>query len=96
MSNKEIRRYKLDDTSDLGYTSFSRVDLPKGAKIIDISYGAGNIYLHAIANHHHKKKERWFAIFTEANPMEDYEKKTCEYIGMTGSVPNYYIFEVHD
>ena len=96
MTNKEIRRYKLDDTSDLGYTSFSRVDLPKGSKIIDISYGAGNIYLHVIANHNHKKKDRWFAIFTEGKSMEDYEKKTCEYIGMTGSVPNYYIFEVHD
>ena len=96
MSNKEIRRYKLDDTSDLGYTSFCRVDLPKGAKIIDISYGAGSIYLHAIANHHHKKKERWFAIFTEGKPMEDYEKKTCEYIGRVGVNPELYIFEVHE
>ena len=49
MSNKEIHRYKLDDVSDLGYTSFCRVDLPKGAKIINISYdGFSRIYLHAI------------------------------------------------
>jgi hypothetical protein len=96
MSNKEIRRYKLDDTHDLGYTSFCRVDLPKGSRVIDLSYGAGVIHLHVVANHHNKKKERWFAIFGEGTPMEDYEKKTCEYIGMTNSVPNYYIFEVHD
>ena len=94
--NKEIRRYKLEDTNDLGYTTFCRVELPKGAKIIDVSYGAGNMYIHVIANHNNKKKNRWFAIFSEGNPMEDYEKKTCEYIGMTHSVPNYYIFEVHD
>ena len=38
MSNKEIHRYKLDDVSDLGITSFVRCDLPKGAKIINLSY----------------------------------------------------------
>ena len=96
MSNKEIHRYKLDDTADLGYTSYIRVDMPKGGKIINLSYVSGDIYLHAIINTQHKKKERWFAIFTEGMPMEDYEKKTFEYIGMTQTVPTYHVFEVHD
>ena len=96
MSNKEIHRYKLDDMSDLGYTSFVRVDLPKGAKIINLSWVGGDIHLHAIVNPKHEKKARWFAVFTEGHPMDDYEKKTFEYIGMTNTVPNYHIFEVHD
>lgn len=96
MSNKEIRRYKLDDIDDLGITTFCRVDLPKGAKIIDVSRNGEKIYLHVIANHHNKKKDRWFAVFSEGKPMEDYEKKTCEYIGTIYSIHHYYIFEVHD
>ena len=96
MSDKEIHRYKLDDTSDLGYTSYIRADMPKGAKIINLSYINADIVLHAIVNPKHKKKERWFAVFVEGAPMEDYEKKTFEYIGMTHSVPTYHVFEVHD
>ena len=96
MSNKEIHRYKLDDTGDLGYSSFVRVDLPKGAKVINLSWVSGQIYLHAIVKPKHEKKARWFAIFTEETPLEDYEKKTFEYIGMTNTVPTYHVFEVHD
>jgi len=96
MSDKEICRYKLDDMSDLGYTSYIRVDMPKGAKIINLSYIGGTMWLHAIVNAKHKEKARWFAVFTEGTPMEDYEKTTFEYIGMTNTVPNYHIFEVHD
>ena len=97
MSNKEIHRYKLDDVSDLGYTSFCRVDLPRGAKIINLSYdGFSRIYLHAIVKPKQEKKARWFAIFTEGMPMEDYESKTCEYIGMLNTVPILHVFEVHD
>ena len=97
MSNKEIHRYKLDDVSDLGYTSFCRVDLPKGGKIINLSYdGFSRIYLHVVVNPKHEKKARWFAIFTEGMPMDDYDKKTCEYIGMLNTVPTLHVFEVHD
>jgi len=93
---KEIHRYILDDTKDLGYTSYCRVDMPKGAKVINISYGTSTIFLHAVVNPQHKKKERWFAIFTEGTPLEDYDTKTFVYVGMTNTVPNYHIFEVHD
>lgn len=93
---KEIRRYKLDTINDLGYASYCRVDLPKGTKIINLSYVSNDIYLHAIVNPQHKKKERWFAVFTEGTPLEDYDKKTFEYVGMTNTVPNYHVFEVHD
>lgn len=93
---KEIRRYKLDMVDDLGDTSFVRCDMPKGAKVINISYAGGYIYLHAIINPKHTKKERWFAVYAEGTPMEDYEKKTCEYIGMAATVPNFHVFEVHD
>ena len=96
MSNKEIHRYKLDDLNDLGYATFSRVDLPKGAKVINLSWVSGQIYLHAIVKPKHDKKERWFAIFTEETPLEDYEKKTFEYVGMTNTIPTYHVFEVHD
>ena len=43
-----------------------------------------------------KKKERWFVTYEEDMPMEDYEKTTCEYIGRVGTVPELYVFEVHD
>ena len=46
MSNKEIHRYKLDDIGDLGYTSYCRVDMPRGAKVINLSCVGGDIYLH--------------------------------------------------
>jgi hypothetical protein len=92
---KEIRKYTLDSMDDLGYTAFVRADLPKGAKIINISYSAGYIFLHAIVNPEHKKKERWFAIFKEGTIMEDYEKKTFEYVGMIGD-NLHHVFEVHD
>jgi hypothetical protein len=94
--SKVIHRYRLDDTTDLGYASYVRVDMPKGAKVINISYGVSTIFLHAIVNTQHKLKERWFAVFREDTPMEDYEKKTFEYVGMTNTVPNYHVFEVHD
>jgi hypothetical protein len=94
--SKVIHRYKIDRTDDLGTSSFVRVDMPKGAKIINITYVGGYIYLHAVVNPEHKKKERWFAVYTEGTPMEDYEKKTCEYIGMASTVPNFHVFEVHD
>ena len=96
MADKEICRYKLDDMSDLGYTSYIRVDMPKGAKIINLSYIGGTMWLHAIVNPKHKEKARWFAVFTEGTPMEDYEKKTFEYIGMVNAVPIHHVFEVHD
>lgn len=96
MSNKEIRRYKVDSTNDLGSTTFCRVDMPKGSNIINLSYVNGDIMLHAVVNPEHKKRERWFAIFIEDTPMEDYEKKTFDYIGMTNTVPVYHVFEVHE
>ena len=100
MSEKQIKKYQLEKVEErTGYASFTRVDIPKGGKVIGVSLDEGFIYLHIIANHNHKKKERWFAIFEENMPMEDYEKKTCEYLGKIdlGAIFNYlYIFEVHD
>ena len=97
MSNKTIKKYELENLSDkTGYCSFTRVDIPKGGKVIGLSYSADTTYLHVIANHNHKKKERWFVTYEEDMPMEDYEKTTCEYIGMVNVVPNLYVFEVHD
>lgn len=97
MSEKKIIRYKLDDLSDrVGYYSCNRVDLPKGAKIIDVTYEGGTVYLHAIVNPNAKLKARWFDIYEENMPAEQYDKKTCEYIGRVGVVPNLYVFEVHD
>ena len=96
MSNKEIHKFKLDNVNDLGISSFTRVDMPKGAKVINVSYAGGTIFLHAIVNKKNKEKQRWFAIFEEGMPMHDYENKTCEYIGMVNTVPSYHVFEVHD
>ena len=97
MSEKQIRKYELEDISEkTGYASFTKVDIPKGGKVIDVTVNAGKTYLHIIANHNHKKKERWFATFEEDMPMEDYEKKTFEYVGRVGVVPELYVFEVHD
>ena len=44
----------------------------------------------------HKTKGRWFATFEQDMPMEDYEKKTFEYVGRVNVDPNLYVFEVHD
>jgi len=97
MSEKQIRKYELEDLSEkIGYVSFTRVDIPKGGKVIDVSVVDDKTYLHVICNPNHKKKERWFATFEENMPMEDYEKKTCEYIGRVNVMPELYVFEVHD
>ena len=102
MSSKTIKKYELENISEkTGYCSFTRVDIPKGGKVIGLSFSAGHrdggvTYLHVIANHNHKKKERWFVTYEEDMPMEDYEKTTCEYIGRVGTVPELYVFEVHD
>ena len=103
MSNKEIRRYKVDTFDDIGSSTFCRVDLPKGAKVINVSTSwpfdlidNAVIHIHAIVNPEHKLKERWFAIFTEETPLEDYDKKTFEYIGMVNGPCVYHVFEVHD
>ena len=97
MSNKTIKKYELENLTDkTGYCSFTRVDIPKGGKVIGLSYSADTTYLHVIANHNHKKKERWFVTYEEDMPMEDFEKSTCEYIGRVGTTPELYVFEVHD
>jgi acetoacetate decarboxylase len=97
MSEKKIIKFELEDLTDkTGYASFTRVDIPKGGKVIDVSYAGDKTYLHVICNPNHKKKERWFATFEESMPMEDYEKKTFEYIGRAGASPELYVFEVHD
>lgn len=97
MSEKKIIKFELENLADkTGYASFSRVDIPKGGKVIDVSVAANKTYLHVICNPLHRKKERWFATFEEDMPMEDYEKKTFEYIGRVGVVPELYVFEVHD
>ena len=99
MSEKKIIKFELEDISEKsGYASFTRVDIPKGGKVIDVSYSAYSTktYLHVICNPNNKRKERWFATFKEDMPMEDYEKKTFEYIGRVGVNPELYVFEVHD
>lgn len=107
MSDKTIKKYMLSESisEKSGYCSFTKVDLPKGAKVIDVSCSDGTTYLHVIADHRNKKKERWFATFKEDMPMEDYEKKTFEYIGRVSVITNLYtwgwpnqeyVFEMHD
>ena len=100
---KEIRRYKVDTFDDLGSMAFCRVDLPKGAKVINVSTSwpfdlidNSVINIHAIVNPEHKLKERWFAIVVEGQTIENYEKKTFEYIGMVNGPRIYHVFEVHD
>ena len=97
MSDKKIMKYKLDDLTDrIGYYSCCRVDIPKGGKVIDISYEVNIIYLHVVANPNAKLKARWFDIYEQDMPAEQYDKKTCEYIGRVGTNPELYVFEVHD
>lgn len=97
MSDKQIKKFKLDNLSDrTGYYSCNRVDIPKGGKVLDVSYEAGTIYLHVIVNPKSKVKARWFDIYEQDMPAEQYEKKTCEYIGRVGTNPELYVFEVHD
>ena len=97
MSDKKIIKFELEKLSEkTGYASFTRVDIPKGGKVIDVSHSFSITYLHVICNPNNKKKERWFATFEENMPMEDYDKKTCEYIGRVSFNPDLYVFEVHD
>jgi hypothetical protein len=97
MGDKKIIKIELEDISEkIGYASFTRVDIPKGGKVIDVTFIDNKTYLHIICNPNHRKKERWFATFEEDMPMEDYEKKTFEYVGRVGAVPELYVFEVHD
>ncbi|NDB61867.1 hypothetical protein EB001_26015 [bacterium] len=97
MSEKKIIKIELENISDkIGYVSFTKIEIPKGGKVIDVSVVDNKTNLHVICNPLHKKKERWFATFEENMPMEDYEKKTFEYVGRVGVVPELYVFEVHD
>ena len=73
-----------------------RSDLPKGAKVLDVSVENDVTYLHAIVNPNNRPKNRWFATFEQDMPMEDYEKRTFEYVGRVNVDPNLYVFEVHD
>jgi len=94
MNNKEIRSYKLDDINATG--TFCRTDMPAGAKVINISYSSGSIFLHAIVKPKNSLKKRWFAIYMEGSKLEDYDKKTFDYVGMVNIVPTLHVFEVHD
>lgn len=100
MSNKEIHRYKIDTIDELGLMSFCRVDMPKGAKVVNVSttwpHDGGKVQVHAIVNPKHKEKERWFAVVVEGQTIENYENKTFEYLGMVSGPRIYHIFEVHD
>jgi hypothetical protein len=97
MSNRKIRKYKLEDIQErVGYASFTRVDIPKGGKVIGVSYHDNATYLHIAVNPENRLKERWFATFEEDMPMEEYNKKTFDYIGMITIDPTLYIFEVYD
>ena len=97
MSNKQIKRYELENINDkVGYASYAKVDLPKGSKVIDVTCEFNIIYIHAIVNTAHKMKSRWFAIFEQDMPMEDYDRRTFEYVGRVGVVPELYVFEAHD
>ena len=97
MSDKKIIKFKLEDISErVGYYSCTRVDINKGGKVIDVTHEDGTLYLHVVVNPNAKLKARWFDIYEENMPAENYDKKTCEYIGMVNVVPNLYIFEVHD
>ena len=97
MSEKKIIRIELENIAEkIGYVSFTKVEIPKGGKVIDVSVADDKTYLHVICNPLHKKKERWFVTFEENMPMDDYEKKTFEYVGRVGVSPELYVFEVHD
>ena len=97
MSEKKIIKIELENIAEkTGYASFTKVNIPKGGKVVDVSVLDDKTHLHIICNPNHKKKERWFATFEENMPMEDYEKKTFEYIGRVNVVPELYVFEVHD
>jgi len=97
MSDKKIIKIELENIAEkTGYASFTKVNIPKGGKVVDVSVSDDKTQLHVICNPNHKKKERWFATFEENMPMEDYEKKTFEYIGRVGTSPELYVFEVHD
>lgn len=97
MSEKKIIKIELENIAEkTGYASFTKVNIPKGGKVVDVSVSDDKTQLHVICNPNHKKKERWFATFEENMPMEDYEKKTFEYVGRVNVVPELYVFEVHD
>lgn len=97
MSKKEICKYLLGPLSNLsGYASWNRVDMPRGAKIINISVFDGKVYLHAIVDNRNNVKERWFALYMEDTFLECYDKKTSAYVGMINGSTVYHVFQVYD
>ena len=91
---KQIEKYRVTDPDDLkSAIGYHRVDIPSGGKVLDVSIDAERVFLHVLVNPKHKKRERWFAIYREGVPMDNYEKKHYEYIGRLNK---HHIFEVHD
>jgi hypothetical protein len=100
---KTIYKYPL---GSLRHDLVVEVEMPKGAKILDIQMQNGEPMLWAIVNPKHSLRKRVFHVFGTGFEMEDYEKKHYEYVKTVQQVkPSdvfrstwlvWHVFEVHE
>ena len=82
---------------NLQHNAVLEVEMPKGAKVLDIQVQNETAMIWAIVNPKHSTRKRVFHVFGTGFEMEDYEKKHYDYIKTVQNGPLvWHIFEVHE
>ena len=72
--------YKYPVGKDVHHNSVIEIEMPKGARILDIQMQNGEPMLWAIVNPKHSLRKRVFHVFGTGFDMDDYDKKHYEYV----------------
>lgn len=94
--------YKYPMGMEIHHNAVIEMDLPKGAKILDIQMQGLIPMLWAIVNPKHETRKRTFHVFGTGFEMSDYDKKHYDYITtvqqstVLGGPLVWHVFEVHE
>lgn len=75
---KMIFKYPLGE--DIHHNAIYEIEMPKGAKILDIQLQAGKPVIWALVNPKHKLRKYEFQIAGTGFELLDYDKRHFEYI----------------
>ena len=95
---KVIHKYMM---GVVGHNSVVEIDMPKGAKILDIQIQHNQPVIWAVVNPKHKEHKHTYHVFGTGSEMTDYDKKHYEYVrtvqeNIDGAILVWHIFEVHE
>lgn len=91
---KVIYKYPL---GKIQHNSVIEIEMPKGAKVLDIQMQNGDPVVWAIVNPKHSLRKRVFHVFGTGFEMHDYEKKHYDHINtVQDGLLVWHIFEVHE